>query len=320
MLLDFVPPTELDEVYAQFNTDESMGQLRQRIREGMGPTDSIDPMFDVFRNHIDSVFEASRLRFGGAASSRRRLRIHTSRQMTSRRSSVLLTPTRQGSGRSESSVSPPAATPHSTNMLGNLDQSLMAGTQSHMPYVPSTTGGYPIGDVDSLGGMMLDFLSGGNVSNGQPGTVPLPMQVHLGFGSRHQNMAGTLGGQHGHGQRPRLLPTGSGLAVNTSFPGQRAASFSSVLTLGSQNDYSPMGFRQEMQNLCLRPPPPGVQGMQGVQGQGISPTDPGMVPSITNTYPNIQQDLEDDSWIRVGQPEQRMGCDGMCHDRGGVAH
>lgn len=296
MLLDFVPPTELDEVYAQFNTDESMGQLRQRIREGMGPADNIGPMLDVFRHHIDSVFEASRSRSGGVASSRRRLRIHTSRQMASRRSSVLLTPTRQGSGRSESSVSPPAATPHRTNMLGNLDQPLMVGTQSHMQYVPPTTGGYPIGGVDSLGGIMLDFLSAGNVSNSQPSQpipVPLPMQVHLGFGNQHQNMASTLGGQHGHGQQPRLLPTESGLAVNTSFPGQRTASFSSVLTLESQNDYSPMDFRQGIHNLSLRPPP---SGMQGVQGQEISPTDPIMVPSLPTPYHNIQQDLEDDGY------------------------
>jgi hypothetical protein len=184
-------------------------------------------------------------------------------------------------------------------MLGNLDQPLMMGTQSHMPYVPPATGGYPVGGVDNLGDMMLDFLPGGKASNGEPSqavTVPQPMQVHLGFGSRHQNMVGTLGGQHGHGQRSRLLPTDSGLAVNTSFSGQRAASFSSGLTLGSQNDYSPMGFGQEMHNLCLRPPPFGAQGVPGIHGHGISPTDPVMVPSITDTYHNIQQDLENDEF------------------------
>lgn len=279
-----------------------MSQLRQRIREGMGPAGDVDSVFDVFRNHLDFIFDACRLKSGGLANSRRRLRIQTPRQMASRRGSVLLTPGRQGSGRSESSVSSPAVTPHRTNILGNLDQSLMVEPQPHTPYMPPTTDGYPIGGVDSLGGMTLGFLPCGNASNGQPRqpvTVPPPMQVHLGFGSRDQNMAGTLGSQHGHGQRPRLLPTDSGLAVNTSFSGQQTASFSSVLPLGPQNPYSPMSFGQEMQDLCLRPLPSALQevhGAQGVQGQGISPTDPGIVPCITNTYynTNTQQDLDDE--------------------------
>ncbi|KAH6613236.1 hypothetical protein F5144DRAFT_596633 [Chaetomium tenue] len=277
---DFVPPTELDEVYAQFNTDHAMSQLRQRIREGMGPASNIDPVFDVFRNHLDFIFDACRLKSGGVASSRRRLRIHTPRQMASRRGSVLLTPRRQGSGRSESSVSSPAATPHNTNILGNLDQSLLVEPQPHMPYMPPTTGGYPIGGVDSLGGLTLGFLPGGNASNVQPSqtvTVPPPMQVHLGFGSQGQNMAGTLGGQHGHGQRPRLLPTDSGLAVNTSFSGQQTASFSSVLPPGPQNAYSPMAFGQEMQDLCLRPPPSALQEVQGAQGRMDSVTIGAMI-------------------------------------------
>ncbi|KAH6851352.1 hypothetical protein B0I37DRAFT_373828 [Chaetomium sp. MPI-CAGE-AT-0009] len=294
---DFVPLTELDEVYAQFNTDHSMGQLRQRIQEGLGPAGNAETLFGVFKNHIDSVFEACRLKSGGAASSRRRLRIQTPRQqVASRRSSVLLTPGRQGSGRSESSLSSPVATPHSTKMLGNLDQPFMAEPQPRMPYVPPTTGGYPSSAVDSFGGMMLSFFPGDNTGGGQTGqpvTVPPPTQVHLGFGSQDQNTAGAVGGQLGHGQRPRLLPTDSGLALNTAFPGQRAASFSPVLPLGPQNAYAPMNFGQQMHDLCLRPVPPGLQGAQGVEGQGFSPTDPGMVPAITNSYYNTQDPDED---------------------------
>jgi hypothetical protein len=307
---DFVPPTELDEVYAQLNTDYAMGQLRERIQEGLGVAGNAETLLDVFKNHIDSVFEACRLNSGGAASSRKRLRIHTSRQqMASRRSSVLLTPGRQGSGRSESTLSSPVATPHSTNMFGNIDKPLMTEPQPNAPYLPPTTRGYPSSGVDGLGGMMLGFFSGNHTGGGQAGqpvTVPPPMQVHLGFGSQDQNTAGTVGGQLGHGQRPRLLPTDSGLALDTAFPGQRATNFSPVMPPGSQNSYAPMAFGQQMHDLCLRPLPSGLQGIQGVEGQVFSPTDQGMVPSITNTTYYNTQDPDDDGYELVHRNSEWM--------------
>ncbi|KAK4038911.1 hypothetical protein C8A01DRAFT_47550 [Parachaetomium inaequale] len=261
---DFVPPTELDEVYAEFNTDYWTRQLRQRIQGVSGPASNAESLLGVFNTHIDSVFEACRLKNGGTASSRRQLRLQTTRQMTGRRSSVRLAPGRQGSGRSDSSISSPVATPNSASMLGNLEKALMAEPQPQMPYSRPTSSHSDIG-VNVVGGVMMSFMPSGNANASQGGgqyvTVPPPTQIHVGFGSQDQNTTtGTLGGQLG--QRPRLLPADSGLALNTTFPDQRAADFSPVASFGPQNAYTNLNFGQSMPDLCLRPLPPGVHGVQ----------------------------------------------------------
>jgi hypothetical protein len=292
-----VPPTELDEVYAEFKTDYWTRQLRQRIHGGSGPASNAESLLGVFNTHIDSVLEACRLKNGGTSSSRRQLRIQTTRQMTRRRSSVRLAPGRQGSGRSDSSISSPVATPNSTSMLGNLEQALMAEPQPQMPYSRPTSSYSGVG-VDGVGGMMMSFVPSGSanaIQAGQPVTVPPPTQIHMGFGSQDHNTAGTLGGQLG--QRPRLLPTDSGLALNTTFPDQRAADFSPVASFGPQNAYPNLNFEQPMPDLCLRPPPPGVHG---VQPQAFSPTDAGMVPSITTSTFFTMPARDDDGYEVVG--------------------
>ncbi|KAL1835634.1 hypothetical protein VTJ49DRAFT_6301 [Mycothermus thermophilus] len=108
---DFIPPTELDEVYAQFHSEKHMDQLRQRVGEALGSTNHVDDIVSVFESHIESVFEASRHMTSQTAIRWRRLRLQTSQQFAAPQSSMLLNPRppapkKHGSLPSESSASP----------------------------------------------------------------------------------------------------------------------------------------------------------------------------------------------------------------------
>jgi hypothetical protein len=238
-------------------------------------------MFAVFNNHIESVFEASRLKTSGVAGSRRRLRLQTPRLMTSRRNSVRLTPMqptpgRRGSGLSDSSFSSQVATPNSINMPGLVEQPLMAGPhpqpQLHTQYAPPG-GSYDDQGVGVAGALMMPLAAGGSLGvnqGGQPVAVPPPAHIHLGFNSQDQNTV-LRNGQLGH---PRLLPTDSALDLSATFTNQQAADFSNAHSFGSQHGYLPAPiFGQRVPDLCLRP---STQEMPEMDHDVFSP-----VPSIT---------------------------------------
>jgi hypothetical protein len=275
---DFVPPTELDEVYAQFNSDYCRHRLREQIQERLGPASDIGGILAVFNNHIESVFEACRSKTSGVSGGRRRLRLQTLRPMTSRQNSVRLTPIqatagRRGSGLSDSSFSSQVTTPNSTNMPGHVEQPLMAGPHSqpqlHTQYAPPS-GSYDGQGVDVVGALMMPLAAGGNPSanqGGQPVAVPPPAHIHLRFDSQDQNTV-PLNGQLG---RPRLLPTDSALCLSASFTNQQAADFSNAHSFESQHGYpAAPDFGKRVPDLCLRP---SAQGMPDM-GQEIFPAGP----------------------------------------------
>ncbi len=68
---DFIPPTELDELSAEFKTPPSVGKLRHLLHEKLGLVDGVEEIVDVFGKHIDSVFAACRERTCSEAASRR---------------------------------------------------------------------------------------------------------------------------------------------------------------------------------------------------------------------------------------------------------
>ncbi|KAJ4288802.1 hypothetical protein N0V88_007129 [Collariella sp. IMI 366227] len=61
---DFILPTELDEVYAQLNSDGYITQLRQRVQEELVVAWNVDSMLAVIQSHINSVFAACRQKPG----------------------------------------------------------------------------------------------------------------------------------------------------------------------------------------------------------------------------------------------------------------
>ncbi|KAK4239212.1 hypothetical protein C8A03DRAFT_14378 [Achaetomium macrosporum] len=286
---DFIPPTELDEVHAQFNSQHCIAQLRQRIQEGLGPATNIDHMFTIFQNHIESVFKACRLKTGGAAGSRRRIRPQTPREVTSRQSSMRPSPAchrRQGSGFSDSNISSPlVATPQSASVLGNPEPLLTAEPQPHMPYVPSING-YASSTAAGVGGLTTTSLLPGwiptNNQGSRPVTMPPPPHIPLGFNSQVDAL------KHQLGQATGLLPVNPGPDLISSVfsdppAGNLSPNVPQVPAFGSHNGWDPMpGFgQQRMPDLHLQVPP--LSGVQMVQGQGTSPTDAIMVPSIEFT-------------------------------------
>ncbi|KAK4152298.1 hypothetical protein C8A00DRAFT_16381 [Chaetomidium leptoderma] len=286
---DFVPPTELDEVYAQFNTDDCSRELRQRIQEGPGPTGDTESMLAIFSSHIKSVFEACRLKKSGVAGGHKRMRLQAPQQKTRtcRRNSVRLTPGhptagRRGSGPSDSSISSPVVTPSSTNTLGSLEQPLMVEPHPQMSYAPLTGGYHGGAEPDAARGFVQTSLvpGPGTIPNASQGgrsvTVAPPAHMnYLGFGGQSQDTVGMRRGQLE--QHPRLLPIDSGIGLNATFLDQRATSFSNVSLFGPQNAYSAPGFGQRLPIDCLQAFP---REMQGGLEQVFSPADPNMDPAM----------------------------------------
>ncbi|KAK3303924.1 uncharacterized protein B0T15DRAFT_398611 [Chaetomium strumarium] len=289
---DFIPPTELDEVYAQLNSENCVGQLRQRIQDGIGSDSDVDLVFDIFQQHIHSVFEECRLKTGGAAGGRRRIvRPQTPRELPSRQSSTRLTPAqhrRQGSGFSDSNISSPyVATPQSASILGNSELLLTAEPQTHMPYMPSISS-YASSTTAGVGGLVTTSLLPPWVpptsKGGQPVTMP-PPPPHFPMG--FNNQMDTLKRQLAHATGP--APVNPGVDLTSSvLSDQAAGDFSphvpQAAAFGSYNGWDTMpGFGQQQRLPDLHLQVPSASGMQAVQGQGISPTDAVMVPSIEFT-------------------------------------
>ena len=270
---DFIPPTELDEVYARFSSGECTRQLRQRIQENLGTTGNVEGMFSVFTSHVESVFAACRRETSGKAGGRKRVRLQTPQQITSRRNSVRLNtgqgiPGYQDSGISDSSISTPVATPSSTNMPASAEQLLMEESQPRIPYAPPVCG-FPETGADGAGGRIS--LVADN-QGGQPVTVPPPAHLHVGFGSQEQDSANQLG------HHPRLLSMDSGLDLGACFP-EQAANFSTIPSFAPQSSFPNLTVEWAMPDLSLRPVP---QDMHEVVSRPMfSSTDPNMVPQIT---------------------------------------
>ncbi|KAK4120413.1 hypothetical protein N657DRAFT_693108 [Parathielavia appendiculata] len=302
---DFIPPTELEEVYAEFNTGHHMRQLQQCIQQGLGHGNDVESLLSVFRDHIDSVFDTCRRNTSsGPVTGSRRIPVQpTPGQTISRRSSFVTLhpgrPTSRGHGSVDSSsMCSPVATPNSTAMLGNVEQPppVTEAQSRSMPRVPRTGGAYPgptgaeaIGDL-----MMMPLVSTSSSPNatwsqgGLPVTVPPPTHVHVGFGGQGQTAAAILGEKalHHTAAEPRLLPTDSGMEVS-GFLSQAADDFDNISTLptfDSHDGYGGLEFgRQPVHDLCLRPSPQNhVRGAgHEMQGQACSATDPGMIPIFT---------------------------------------
>ena len=282
----FIPLTELDEVYAQFSSDSSTQQLRQRIHERLGPPNDIDDVFAVVWSHIESVFETCRVKTGGAAGNRRRGPPQTPRQITNLQALGRLNPERptlgsQGSGSSDSSISSPVATPTSTNKLGAPEQPLAGEPRLQMQYAPPPVDDYSDLRGDVSGVAMMSFsVHGSSSAAGQGGgfiTVPPPAHVHLGFSSQGQDVVEAMGSQLGH--HPRLVSMDSGVGLNAGFPDQGTADFTGGPPFSSHTGFPTQGFAPTLStsDLCLRLSP---QATQGLQGAIFSPTGPSMVPEI----------------------------------------
>ncbi|KAK4096593.1 hypothetical protein N658DRAFT_346966 [Parathielavia hyrcaniae] len=308
---DFVPPTELEEVYAEFNTDHRMRQLQGCIQQGLGSGSNTESLLSVFRDHLDSVFDACRWKTSnGLAGGRGRMPAQLPLgQMAGRRgSSVRLHPGRpasRGQGSVDSSIiSSPVVTPNSAvAMLGNVEQPVPvaeAQSQSRMPSVPPTGAypGLPMGTEGVAEGMMpfkLFSPNGPHASQGgQPVPVPPAAFVHVGFGGQGQNTASLLGGQHGEYQtQPRLLPTSSAMDFS-GFLGQVAADFGSLPTFDSHGYQQSLGLGHSMQDLCLRPPPQHESGARAMQARECSPTSPGTIPMIAFDMSAMDEGFGDD--------------------------
>ena len=265
---DFVPPIELEEVYAQFKTERCGGWLRQQVQEGLGTFghgqsvhNNIDSMLDMFQDYIDSVFNICRIETSGVTGRPRKTRAQTARQTTSLQRSGQLnsgqSPVPQGGrGLGGRRISVPVSTSGSDGSLGSLEQPEMAMPQPDVGYEYAT-------GIDD--GLMVPVIVGSADTeyNSQPVTVPAAAHIHHhGFASQGQNTGGALGGQLGH--QHRLQSSDSGVDLNATFP--------IVTSFRAQNAYPNLSFGQRAPPLPFRPSPQG--------GQLFSPTDPSMGPSV----------------------------------------
>ncbi len=292
--LDFIPPTELDEVYARFSSGDCTHQLRQRIQESLGPTGNAESMFSVFTSHVELVFEACRRKTSGRAGGRKHVRPQTLQQVTSRGNRVRLNtgqgmPGYQGSGISESSISSPVATPSSTNMPASAEQSLEE-SRPNLPYEQQPICGFPETGADGAAGRMIPLVVGNR--GGQPVTVPAPAHLHVGFGSQEQDSASQLG------HHPRLLSMDSGVDLGASFP-EQAAGFSTAPSFASQNSFPNLTVGWAMPDLSLRPVPQDMQEV--VPGPMFSSVDSNMVPQITFYDVSAIQEAELEDIRRGGE-------------------
>lgn len=174
---DFISPTELDEVDAQFKEGQSMGQLRRLLNESLGPVDNTEKMVSVFTHHMDSVFNACQEKTGGVVGTRQQTGGQESRQATSRQSSVRHRPgvqtlTSQGSGTSNSSASSLTTTPGSSTNGRELVVALRLDSQQSLLY-REMGGGYPGPGTNSIGEQTMPPVPGGG-SETLEGAQPRP--------------------------------------------------------------------------------------------------------------------------------------------------
>lgn len=331
LYIDFMPPIELDEVYAQFNTGQAEFQLELRVQEALELFSSTETVLNIFRSHLDLVFDACRIRPGGSANHRRRLRVHTPRQPAARQDTARLIPGRQGSGHSDSSLSSPIATPNSNGVLGGHAELMVAPEirPRLAPPSPSPSHGHGYGGTGSggLGSLGMGLALGGRAQSlatttqgagGQMGkhitAPPALTQVGLGFDGQGQNVGGMPADQFG--QRLAHLAQQRHSNAPSTFSNQHAAGFRPDLSLDTHKTFSNFDFgppmhdlalqtlsgdlqdmrdmqdMQDMQDLQQMQDMQDPQGMRGIQGQVYSPSV--MVPAITNTVFGMSETDDED--------------------------
>ncbi|KAL2265107.1 hypothetical protein VTJ83DRAFT_6207 [Remersonia thermophila] len=190
---DFIPPTELEEVYAQFHAKNHTDQLRRHVWEALLSTSDADNILSVVESHIEAVFEASREATRKAGSRRRQLRLQTGSLLVhpkhpssmepsslplesstspiaapgyaSVRSSGLPrlkhpVPGKQGSLRSESSISSPILPPGWTPTLdANRERPSETGWSTPTMHSPSAVGVFGMDHGSSPRGCLAPFAN-----------------------------------------------------------------------------------------------------------------------------------------------------------------
>ncbi|KAL2262905.1 hypothetical protein VTK26DRAFT_9046 [Humicola hyalothermophila] len=279
---DFAPPIELDEVYAEFNSPDCVDGLRSQIKALFSPTEGgmdaledlrVDSMLEIFKSHVESVFDACRSRTGPVTGLTQTTRPRLPRQISSPESSKKRIggelPVREGRGLSIRSISAPEGT---GTVLSHVEAG--PGISLQPPgvtvgedgafEVPATTSGYG-GHAYTLMAAVTVGESGSQ--NSQPITVPLAHGFAAGQG---QLTATPLAGRHlmqqqrlQHQHRP--LPSESGIggldaafmgpptraaaAASARFPDVAPSSpFGPAQNSGYQTDVQvPTGFRLPIQ-------------------------------------------------------------------------
>lgn len=310
---DFVPPTELDEVYEEFKTDSCLSQLRHRIQEELSEHDSIERMMVIVQGHVDFVFDTCRSRTGGLAGRPRRNRVQGLRQTTtSPQSSKRPIPRHpdlqyQGPEFREtdrgSKLSTSADLGAGINSLDSPRQPVpVMIPQPHMRFVPQTAG-YTDAGADNMMAVFAASGRGGIPSkNAHPVTVTVPRQVHY------------HGGFPGQAQLvPRLQPADSGVDLHGAFAAQRglAAVYPGVRNVlhgegmfnnNPQNGYENAGFGQCVPGPCFRttPRPQAMQGQASPARERATDPNPDMDPSVDF----LQEELMDNAEFDGFSPRQ----------------
>ncbi|VBB83579.1 Putative protein of unknown function [Podospora comata] len=211
---NFVPPTELDEVHAEFRKPSSRDELRQRLATEF-PLHDPDLLLSLFNEHIDSVVDTCRLRTRQLSGRPRRTRNQGPRQPTAspqraRRAShtAPLHPIQSRDTLGSNGQSGGASSTHGTPI--NNDSSWPSPSQPPlMSYAPSP-GGY--GQAVSPGGLSdtnVASLLPAQVSRRQLGiTVPAPTARQVQRPTFGAPLLGTSGGTDGSASHHMRVPSG----------------------------------------------------------------------------------------------------------------
>lgn len=325
--LDFAPLIELDEVYAEFDRQNSLNGLRERIEPWLSTAEGgldilkVDNMLDVFKQHVDGVFDTCRSQTAGVASYPGRTRNQLPRQMSSPESLKPELPVREGRGLGKRSISAPEAPQGSTDtFLNHLAQVNMVMPPQDVAVTEGAGYGVPTTSTyaGAVHGFMADVAVSGDVSqNNQPVTIPPTTHFPQEFAtSQGQNAVDPLFAAHllmrqaQHQQRQRqeqqqhrLLSSDSGIGLNTAFADQRGAiNFSHVAPFGPQNGYMnhapSMSFRPVQyvngHTQTFTPATPLVSPISPVQAAG--PFYPGS-PPVGALPPEFHPSRRNSGWL-----------------------
>ncbi|KAK4180691.1 hypothetical protein QBC36DRAFT_177057 [Triangularia setosa] len=220
---NFVSPTELDEVHAEFRKPVSCDDLRQRLATEFPLYDS-ELLLDLFNEHVDSVVDACRSRTSQISGRPRRTRNQGPRQPTAspqraRRPSYTASIHRIQSRDTLGSTgqSGGASSAHGTPI--NNDSSWPSPNQPLMSYAPSP-GGY--GQAASPGGLsdsnVTPLLTAQAMPRRQLGiTVPAPTVRQPQRPVFATPLLGAPGGADPAGSHHMRIPSGdSGVSFDTA--------------------------------------------------------------------------------------------------------
>jgi hypothetical protein len=205
--IDFVPPIELDEVYAEFKTEYCLDKLRQGIQGGLSDHDRPEEWMAIFQRHIDLVFGICRAKTDGMTPRPRRSRAQTPRDTASLHTTsngvnlgrLAVMDRSNETGEPHGNISPSSS---ADSADGNRSLFMVPHMQSHVgvPYAQSkpvtghTGGGVEddvmTGFVGPAPGVTVPVPDPDQTRITSPVTVPPQVYFHGGF----------LGPGHGHAQ------------------------------------------------------------------------------------------------------------------------